>query len=579
MISKKVVRVDEEVGIVLISISNSTVWKFISEGYESTVKENIRYFESKLDLENRLIEAVNCNSILKDSASESAGLGLFVNKRIPKNSIIITEKPLLKADQEIINLYTKYSRNIYLKILSTIPRENRDEVANYFLPCSHMAPILRFPKCNFSTQQQILSLSCPKENLSLVILGALFQLAEILKLWKPFNLIDLSVETIVDLAVICAANVFGNEREGWIALFEKGCRINHSCLPNLEWKFNGTFLQFITLKDIKSTEELTQSYFDRERWQPTHIRKLALWTSRHFDCGCDLCQQPSDDKRRFRCPSCGSLDSILMPVVMSEHKIAAFAKSLPVPSFPSVYCRSCAAVLSAEETLHLLSIEGDWEAVVLQLSKLADTSTGIDPNAVSVQDSCLPTVLSVWEQQLQFAPLHWTCLDTADFIQSMLRYASTSPKTSYDMINVFPKDMMTESVLSKVIALQYRRLQIAVICYPRQSPVTSGIAYDLLLLILEYYKNNTNGEQKDGKSLDWSQSLFTVLEDRKFVFNTINWLDKNTDNTSTTGSSYDVSHSKHIYCSNSSSNKYLIDLVCVIVGYSCCQVFENRFCN
>jgi hypothetical protein len=79
-------------------------------------------------------------------------------------------------------------------------------------------------------------------------------------------------------------------------VFLQGSRINHSCVPNLEWAWNVNINQgtFHAIKSIKVGEELTISYIRGANWTKEK-RALALqkWD---FACSCPSCDNSTDAK-------------------------------------------------------------------------------------------------------------------------------------------------------------------------------------------------------------------------------------------------------------------------------------------
>jgi hypothetical protein len=243
------------------------------------------------------------------------GLGLFTNKELNKNEIIFNEKPLIIITNELIDYFVINTRSDYLHILSIISSSMTSStskaIMNYILPCEHYSLIMLFSSMTPVNQSEILQLCCPEDSIPSYILDTLNQLAILFKNNKLLNLQTISIAIITKLIIICASNVFGDIQNTynnkWIALFSKGCRINHSCSPNSVWEFDGNELIVTAINIIPMNDEITQSYIERERWYPVHIRKATLYESRYFKCNCDACIQEYDNKRRFKCKNCHHL--------------------------------------------------------------------------------------------------------------------------------------------------------------------------------------------------------------------------------------------------------------------------------
>ncbi|KAK8030357.1 hypothetical protein PG990_000091 [Apiospora arundinis] len=77
------------------------------------------------------------------------------------------------------------------------------------------------------------------------------------------------------------------------------CRINHSCRPNCHNSWNEAPGQephetIHAIRDILAGEELTISY---DKGGPSDSRQAALHASFGFDCKCELCSLPADERQ------------------------------------------------------------------------------------------------------------------------------------------------------------------------------------------------------------------------------------------------------------------------------------------
>jgi hypothetical protein len=81
-------------------------------------------------------------------------------------------------------------------------------------------------------------------------------------------------------------------------LFLEASRINHSCSPNAQntWNANLNELTIHAFKGIEEGEEITISYLDGSESYAT--RQLSLKNSFGFDCACELCLLPPDQRRQ-----------------------------------------------------------------------------------------------------------------------------------------------------------------------------------------------------------------------------------------------------------------------------------------
>jgi hypothetical protein len=104
-------------------------------------------------------------------------------------------------------------------------------------------------------------------------------------LHMPWNDIDATVREVLAIAV---TNMFNR------GVFLLGSRINHSCIPNVNFAFNENLNKttFHAVRDIEEGEELTLSYLDVAN-RPHATRRSEL-ASRGFECSCPACQDTPD---------------------------------------------------------------------------------------------------------------------------------------------------------------------------------------------------------------------------------------------------------------------------------------------
>jgi hypothetical protein len=95
-------------------------------------------------------------------------------------------------------------------------------------------------------------------------------------------------------------------------VFLQGSRINHSCVPNVEFAWNpdsghGTFH---AIKEIKQGEELTLSYIRGANW--TKVKRGRALQPWGFTCSCYSCQDTVDAKvdDEFRAKRCMKIASL-----------------------------------------------------------------------------------------------------------------------------------------------------------------------------------------------------------------------------------------------------------------------------
>lgn len=77
-----------------------------------------------------------------------------------------------------------------------------------------------------------------------------------------------------------------------VGIFLDSSRLNHSCIPNAHFNWNGKKLTVHALRDIAEVEEITILY--RGGPQNREARLELLWKESGFNCACTLCSLPSD---------------------------------------------------------------------------------------------------------------------------------------------------------------------------------------------------------------------------------------------------------------------------------------------
>lgn len=113
---------------------------------------------------------------------------------------------------------------------------------------------------------------------------------------------------------IYAANAFGG-------VFLLGSRINHSCLPNINFAYNSMLEKetFHAIRDIRAGEELTIMYIDgTNRTRSQRLAKLDQWG---FRCTCPACEDTlRGEKREEKRAQLFALDQELAMIAFLDTK-------------------------------------------------------------------------------------------------------------------------------------------------------------------------------------------------------------------------------------------------------------------
>ena len=322
---------------------------------------------------------------------------------IKKDTVIFQEQPLSILRDTDIEAFNNAIKPLILKTIIHInnicSKDSVNSVINFFMPSSHIALLSTFSKLSLEIQSEILSLSSTLfEDIPIALHKALYFFTDMIlndNKIKGFGLRKLLPDTIVRLMLIFSSNVFGSQEDfGFVALFKKGCRINHCCCSsNAYWTFDREkeSLLVISTKDILAGQEISQCYFDRERWYSSHMRKSCLKESRYFSCCCSDCTSTIDEHRNFFCSQCKSLGTLVTVKDKEKEKLN---------------CLICQFVPDKEVMSLLQEKEKSWEEKALLLAT--------DPSNTNTGE-----LESLYDSLILFGPLHWTNCEIADYLSSI----------------------------------------------------------------------------------------------------------------------------------------------------------------
>jgi hypothetical protein len=391
--------------------NNETQWILLNDDKDtiSMLLQSCRSILNRLNiLYNDNDTNIDDNNTPIDTNYDIETLCLKSNTFIKKDTVIFHEKPLVIAYGDDIETFNIAVKPLILKTImvtkTSCDANDVDVVMSFFFPSNHIALLSSFSKLSLLTQNEILSLSSPLlKEIPQALTKALYYFTDLVLMdnaIKGFGLMQ-SPDVIVKLLLIFSANVFGtnvsDDGVQFVALFKRGCRINHSCCSsNANWLINNTkhrdlMLTFVSTRDIAVGEEITQCYFDRERWYSKHLRLSSLKASRYFNCNCTDCTSNTDVHRNFYCRNCNLLGSLI--AVMSDNNSI------------SLKCANCDNTPNKETTLSLLHKEKYWEEQAVSLAYDASISK-------------LKEIECLYESIASDAPLHWTICEIADYLSA-----------------------------------------------------------------------------------------------------------------------------------------------------------------
>lgn len=92
------------------------------------------------------------------------------------------------------------------------------------------------------------------------------------------------------------------------ALFRVAHRANHSCDPNIAYRYEAPgHLVYRALRPITAGEPLCFSYlFSHELLMPSFLRRRVLEARKHFRCACSRCASAADAGRALPCDECAA---------------------------------------------------------------------------------------------------------------------------------------------------------------------------------------------------------------------------------------------------------------------------------
>lgn len=202
------------------------------------------------------------NRIKKTYIDNTKNYGYMASKFIPKNTLIIKEKPAFQLDNN--NIYSDMFQLIY----NILTSDDKDKIKQF----KSLSPlrINNFRELSKKIKQEFIRLSTLKNKNAWIIYPYLKNI--------PFD----------DLVLYCAKyirNAFEFDNKPYILL--NGCIFNHSCSPNVRFYKKDEYIYFVTNKDINKNEELCDNYIDIKLNKDKRQRQLLYRYG--FDCLCDRC--------------------------------------------------------------------------------------------------------------------------------------------------------------------------------------------------------------------------------------------------------------------------------------------------
>ena len=231
------------------------------------------------------------NKYLKKIYTKDKGYGFIAKINIPKNTIILCEKPKFYLQKESTYF------NIFVLLYSLLSSNDNESIKNF----TNMLPK---NLDNFQTVISIVSEEFTNLNKN----------SEIYKF-----LVTNFTSTEICLYVckfMCNAFTFGNTG---CALLFNGNILNHSCLPNVVFGLKDNFIQFITTQVVKKNDEIYDSYIDitlSKKDRQSHLLKQY-----GFLCKCNRCDEKDNSIIK-------TMDNTATNLELLKYKMFGYCKSI-----------------------------------------------------------------------------------------------------------------------------------------------------------------------------------------------------------------------------------------------------------
>lgn len=219
------------------------------------------------------------------------GYGFFSNENIPRNTILIKEKPSFYI-QENEQIYSEVFQLLY----NVLTSKDKDLLFKFFklLPKS------------------LQNYRVDKEKI-------LIEFEKIKKLnIEMYNFLSQNY-TLDEIYLYCAkymCNAFEFNNKPVILL--TGSMLNHSCLPNVVFGKKNKMMYFQAIRDIKKNEEILDNYIDITL--PQIDRQIYLKNQYGFDCDCTRCREKDNNKLKI-------LDQEAINIEKERYRIFGYSKS------------------------------------------------------------------------------------------------------------------------------------------------------------------------------------------------------------------------------------------------------------
>lgn len=230
----------------------------------------------KKDWKNHKTKCINPTWII--SKSDEKGKIILSKDNIEIGTSILYEKPIFIA-----------LKNDYYDIIDNIiEKTNEINCNDHSFSIDGIVSILQFVKEKESTQNRILRFYLPEISNDIKD-----YVIECLTIMKEITNLKISIDIMFKVYFIVLANAFCDDNNNAVLLYQIGCIISHSCIPNSNCIIDESYLLTVrSITKIQKGNEITHCYDLNYMFLPTKYRKLYFKQSKFFDCKCDICKNP-----------------------------------------------------------------------------------------------------------------------------------------------------------------------------------------------------------------------------------------------------------------------------------------------
>ncbi|XP_070495981.1 SET domain-containing protein SmydA-8-like [Chironomus tepperi] len=262
-------------------------------------------------------------------------------------------------------------------------------------------------------------------------------------------------------------------------LYPSAVFLQHSCLPNITYKFdmkNGFKISVKAARDLKKGEVLTTS-FTHVLW-PTSVRQQHLMDTKYFNCNCERCIDPTELGTNFATLRCIGSD---------EEPCNGFQTQTSKDEYS---CNKCPIKVSMEHV----------NMITERMNEEVDNLLAMSPNPGTIED--LIDKLSPF-----LHPNHYLLFNLKHTLVQLYGNHKDYPYDSLSIDTFKRKLNMCEEMLKVVIALDPLSIRI--------SFYTSILFYEKAMCMLEMHKRKYDNIDLNElkKCLEDAQKIISVEED------------------------------------------------------------------